>query len=508
MTVLSEVPVGRQKGRAETPEGTEVDTVELDVSSGFDVLAWSIAGAAPVYLETVVYGPKSESAPPAREPQIFCGTKILMMRDVDHAFSEPPASMNLSKSQRVATRTHVGIFPQTQGSMPVCLPLLTAQDRYTEAVPLLELAARLAGWEREAATRAIGFALFQSPEEALRIARAAVQARPEDAELHRVYQWVAERAGQHEALVKEYRARAEAQPESATAQYLYTRLQRGREGVAAMEQLAQRFPQDPLILKSLIYNRWRSGDWKGTAKAWEALRGMDTAGAATTADAEAAALVAQGRRAEALAQLKKLFVEADESGRVEAAEIYARVAHGEKGVTPDELIAALEAESATKEEEEGSSKRWDLRGRAGLLTEDAPDWPTLRFLSTVGRDPQAAMSVARELKPQHLRSIGGGGWALAYGEAVRTGAAEPEKVLALAYLLEPDSLEVFRRFVRGEAVSIEEAELTPEMRAAAYLVRSRNAALPAEERRRLVEQARKDDLIHGTVSEAIASWAP
>ena len=100
------------------------------------------------------------------------------------------------------------------------------------------------------------------------------------------------------------------------------------------------------------------------------------------------------------------------------------------------------------------------------------------------------------------------GWALAYGEAVRTRRPEPEQLLAQAHLLEPDSMEVFRRFVRGESVSLDEAELTPEVRAAACFVRSRNPELPAEERRRLVEQARQDDWLHGSVSEAIAAWAP
>jgi hypothetical protein len=75
------------------------------------------------------------------------------------------------------------------------------------------------------------------------------------------------------------------------------------------------------------------------------------------------------------------------------------------------------------------------------------------------------------------------------------------------YLLDQATLEVFSRFVRGEAVSLEEADLIPEVRAAACFVRSRNAALPAEERRRLVEQARREDWLQGTVSEAIASWS-
>jgi hypothetical protein len=38
-------------------------------------------------------------------------------------------------------------------------------------------------------------------------------------------------------------------------------------------------------------------------------------------------------------------------------------------------------------------------------------------------------------------------------------------------------------------------------------VRSRNKALPAAERKQLVEQARHDDWLQGPVSEAIASWS-
>lgn len=504
MTLLSQVPVGTQQGRALAPDGSEVDTLELDVASGFDVLAWNVAGSAPVYLESVVYGPDSKSPPPGGStPELFCGRKRIMLRGVDDVFVEPPQSMRLSEHQTRATRTHLGIVPQDPQHMPVCLAVLLSENRYEQAVPLAEVLARLSGWEKNFTTRAIGLAMLHSPQEAVRLARLALAAHPEDVELHRTYQSVAERAGLRETLVKEYRDRAEAQPDSAVAQYLSVRLQRGAQGAAAIEQLAQRFPQEPVILKSLIYSRWRTGDWKGTAQAWETLSGLDSAEAAELAEAETTALVAQGRRAEALAQLKKLFQSASPDVRNEAAEVYARAAYGAKGVDPSELIAELEAEGG-----QDADKRWELRGRAGLLPEDAPDMPHLRFMSTVGRNPQEAMTLASQLKPAQVFLVGRAGWALAYGEAVRTHAQKPEQTLAQAYVLEPDSLEVFRRFVLGERVSLDDAELMPEVRAAAYLVRSRNAELPTEERRRLVEQARREDVLHSPVSEAIATWAP
>jgi hypothetical protein len=410
----------------------------------------------------------------------------------------------MSKSEGRVTRSHVAIAPQEPGKMPVCLAVLASQDKLAQAVPLLELSAQMADWKHETTTRAIWLALGQTPQEALRIAQTAVQARPGDVELHRIYHWVAERTGHQKEVLEEYRSRAQAQPDSTMAQYLYARLLRGHEGKAAIEQLAQRFPQDPEILKSVTYARWRSGDWKGALQASETLRKLNAQEAAKTAETEAFALVALGQRGEALKLLKKIFAEEEPDDRSRTAEMYARIALDAKGVVPDELIAQLETGNPGEE----GSRRWDLRARAGLPTEGAPDWPGLRVMSTVGRDPQAALALAAQLKPSDYHLLSSGGWALAYGEAVRTGAAESEKALAQAHLLDTVSLEVFRRFVRGETVSLEDAELTPEMRAAACFVRSRNAALPAQERRQLVEQARRDDGVHSAVSEAMATWAP
>jgi tetratricopeptide (TPR) repeat protein len=322
--------------------------------------------------------------------------------------------------------------------------------------------------------------------------------------MHRAYQWVAERTGSLDAVMEEYRARAQAQPDSATAQYLYARLKTGREGSAAIEQLAQRYPQEPLILRSAIYNRWRSGDWRGTLQAWESLRSLNPLEAVRLSEAEATALVALGRRGEALDQLKQMFASSDPAQRAELAGLYARVAHDQKGAVPDELIAALEAEKAS----EPDSKLWGLRAYAGLPMEGAPDWPSLHLMASVGHDPKAALAHAVELRIEEFQAVSDEGWALAYGEAVRTQATDSETVLARAFLLDAASLDVFRRFVRGEAVSIEEAELEPPVRAAARFVRSRNPSLRAEERRQLLEQARQDDWFHGAVSEAMASWAP
>jgi hypothetical protein len=383
----------------------------------------------------------------------------------------------------------------------MCLALLVSEDRYAEAAQFMEASARLAHWAKEPTSRAINLAMLNDPEEALRLAKAAIQARPDELEFHRIYEWIGERVGQRQALLEEYRSRAAAQPDSAAAQYLYARLKARREATAEMEQLAQRFPQEPAILRSIVYGRWLEGDWAGTLKAWQALEGVRPEDTASVVEAEAMALVALGRRGEALELLRKRFFEGARDERRDTAELYARVARADKGAAPDELIAAMESESK-------DSKLWGLRARAGLSLEGAEDLsPGVRVMSLVARNPQEAVSQAAQLAHSDLVQLSPVGWALVYGEAVRTGAEDSAKTLERAYLLDTASLELFRHFVRGAPASLEEADLTPELRAVACFVRSRNKTLPSEERRRLVEQARHEDWFQGTVTEAITSWA-
>jgi hypothetical protein len=109
-----------------TQEGVEVDAHELDVRTGLEVLAWNIAGAAPLYLATVVYGPKAGNPPP---PTFFCGRKTVSAREVDYLFREPPSSMRLSKSESRTTRSHMGIAPQDADSPLACLTVLTLEER-------------------------------------------------------------------------------------------------------------------------------------------------------------------------------------------------------------------------------------------------------------------------------------------------------------------------------------------------------------------------------------------
>jgi hypothetical protein len=494
------VALGPQRAHAVTPGGVEVDVLELNVRPGPAAQVWNVAGAMPVFQQDIVYSsaPSQDSNGP---PTVFCGQRFIELARVDHLFVEPPSSLS-SRGGESSTRRYVDVAKEEGGSpLQLCFRYLISQDKLGAALPFAEVAARLSGWARDDVSRALQAALAAGPGEAIRLTRAARDAQPEDLDAHRAYQWAMEREGRFEDVAAEYAGRAREQPDSAEAQYLHARLLRGGERTRALEALAGRFPDHPDILRSVAHQRYLTGDWAGTVKAWERLRALSAEAAMEVLDEETTALVALGRPAEALALLAGLFESEPPPTRRRAAELYARVAARMGRGEPDALITALERES------EGQDFSW-LRARAHLRPKREPELPGERLMFAIGREPEAALREAQALKAFELPGLTEAAWALAYGEAVRTAAADSERSLARAYFLNPHQLEGLRRFIRGESTTLDADELSPDIRAAAYFVRSRDTSLPEAERRRLVERARREDWLHGAVSEAITSWNP
>jgi hypothetical protein len=497
------VPMGTQPVRAVTRGGAEVDATELNVTSHPGVLAWNIAGAMPLYLARVVYTERPNPDASGEKPTVFCGQRVVELGEVDYVLTEPPESLSIPKGSSHVARSHLGIAVPTEPPLQVCFSYLAANDQSGKALPFTEAAARVSGWAGEEAGRALQAAMAVGPAETARVAKAWRDAHPDDSDTHRTYQWAAQRNGQLEAITAEYAERARAAPDSSTAQYLHARLLRGGEGLRSMEQLVARFPRDINVLRAVTHGRYLAGDWTGTTQSWERLRAENEKEAAEVLEAQTTALVALGRPAEALELLKQVFKSDNPRTRAQSAELYALVAARSGQGQPDALVAALESEGKGEGEE-----RFDwLRVRARLPVKEEPELPGTRLMQLIGKDPKAALAMAPRVAMFELVRLSGEGWALAYGEAVRTGAADSERALAGAPFLQPEDMEGFRRFILGESGSLDTTELTPDLRAAAYFLRSRNTALPEGERKRLVEQARQEDWLHGPVSEAISSWS-
>jgi hypothetical protein len=500
--VTMSVPLGTLRARAATGSGAALESFDLPVEGGRATRVWNVAGAAPVYEETVEYF----ATPPAADhrgprPTLHCGDRIVQVAPVDDAFRPPPAKVSMPKGAARSTRRHLDVATDLDTPpAEFCASTLLDSHREADALRVLEARAKARGWQREDVGFVLRVAEAAGPAEGERIARAARAAFPDDVLVQRAYQNALEAAGKLPELLSEYRGRAEAAPESSTAQYLHLRLLDGVEQRAGVEAALARFPKDADLLRLATVLRAEADDFGGAASAYRTLRVVSVEQAAEVLHESAASLVRLGRGAEALAEIAAMFDALPPPRRYEPAALYARVAalSGARGA--DALVRRLEDKAPDPV----------LRARAGLPPpppaakgEDAPALPALYGL--LSRDPRAALEKLKALPPAWVgMQLDLGAWALLFCEAARTDAGL-DAALAPFAPVRPRDIDLLRRFVRGEAGAALPS-MPFEVRAAAKFVRSRNATLPQAERAALAAAARADDPLATYVTEAIARW--
>ena len=495
-----ELPTGRYEATAETEAGVQVDKASLEVSTSPDQQIWNLAGAAPLFLLDIHYGPSSSptrTAPP--KPTTLCGQKLIKLSSVDYAFREPEKSVSLPKGSGGVTKQYLD-YQKADGDLTrLCYFRLLEAGRAAESLPALGVAAEVEGWKGDAAGNAIAAAVNLKDGRALEWAKKARDADPTSIEANRHYQDAAKSAGKEAEAVAEYKQRAEA-ADSADAWYLYARLLHGEPYRTLTDRLAARFPDHAWLQRALVWSRSRVNDWDGVAKAAAKLRSLSPEVAEDTLPLEVRALVATGDKTQALRLLRTRFEGEKAGGRLPLALLFARVSKG-GGAPADELIERLEKEN------EGD-KLWLLRQQSGLPVPDDVPGVGLSLERLTARDPAAALKASAGSGPQDVARIEPDTWTLLFSEAARTRDGKAEAALLKAPKLPADDLEALRGYARGEPVNLDDFDLPPEQLAAAALVRSRNPSLPESERQSLRAQAKRLDVLQGPVTAALASWKP
>src|SRR5262249_34574732 len=155
-------------------------------------------------------------------------------------------------------------------------------------------------------------------EKALALAEEAIRAKPDSVLLHRMYQTLASYRMTEADLQARYRARADAAPDSADAQYLAIRLRRGPEGADAARAALKRFPASPHLLRFVLIADVSSGRYPQARESWQRLMALSLAEAGYGIDEGMTALVALGRVPEARTQLLESFPRWDPNVKVRA----------------------------------------------------------------------------------------------------------------------------------------------------------------------------------------------
>ncbi len=496
-----DVPVGKHQAVARLADGTELERVSLEARSGRHLQVWNVAGAAVVFQEKVGYFSVRAEERTRPQPIHFCGKSVMELGRVEDAFTAPPRTVTMSQDEQEVWRTHVDVQRDAaQAPMGLCLLVLSSESRFADLLPLLELEARLSGWDEGATAHLAWVASLTGGEQARAVAGRLRAVAPATLTLSRHYQNIRLSLGEHAALLAEFKQAAEASPDSADAQWLSLRLQGPQVVAAQLDGLLKRFPKHRDLRCAAVGLLNARGDFAQATTVWKQLYEEEPRWAAAwVLDEAVTSLVAQKQTGAALALLEGALDQLPPGTVDEAVELYSRVAALEGKQVPAALLARVETQGPNL----------ILRQRAGLPVELKPDGQvpnSLKALQLLEKDPDQALALCANLGPFEARALGRGTWALAYGEAVRTGNQAAATALIRVPFVQGPGRQAFEAYVKGEQASVEHQDLV--VRAAAELIRSRNAHLPEKERALLVVKAKQDDVLHTSITQAVAQWKP
>lgn len=504
-TTLS-VGRGVQSVETRTLDGRVIEQGSVDASSSDDAIVWNVLGAAPVYVEQVVYtaSPTFGAPPEGPEPEVHCGEQTFSVYRVDDAFVDPPASVSLSSSTSRVTRTHLSV---DASGLDGCVAWLSAHARGDAAVAILEGVGASTGWDGlRVAQLERALVGREDREPMLRAVRAWREASPEVLDAHRAYQQEMLRRGEREALRAEYAARASERPGDLDAEYLILRITPEDDAFARARELHHAHPEHAPILRIVAHHQLRTGAYADAAASYAALSTLEPERRAVDSiPLLARALAGAGRIEEARSAVESASRAATPAEQRALAVLYARLGG------PDPLMLARSLPPI--DGEPAMPPPWDRvwarlpidPGAASTLSPDARTF--VRVMEESTRDPFLALEAVRRAPPELLGELDQDLWALLYAEACRRDGEESEAARLLARGAAAGPLAgAIARYVRDGTASAELEELGADARAAVDLVRSRAPGLDEHERATLLERARAADTLGDGARRAAERW--
>lgn len=497
---------GKVKGTAMFDQTLQIDRFEQTIVHSARTSIWNIAGAAPLLHTTLVFPkpvwPQTEQQAP---PEMYCGRQFIELEHIQYSFAPVPETLTPPQN---ASSISVGqltlALPDGAQDLPgitLCSNHAFKNGQEKSMLAALQAQAQLHDWGMSYTRSALAAARANSAGEALRVARLAMQAKPDQLAYEQLVQEVREEAGEHAALLHEYAQRAGRPDATAAENFLYASLLSGTAGLNTMQEISRRFPQDPVILHSLVWRKAAHGDYAGADLDLLRLRQIAPGVADSLLDTEVKILTALGRGLEALRLLNAAVRDKTAAGRAGHAADFALVA---RQIRADPEFWLKELPGAEK-----NADQLDFyRVRAGLrpLQNPVVHSPSVKLALALRNDPVQAGVLAKSINRQQLGTLAPEQLTLLLGEALRNGDSALAASLRGMLNLKQAHTRLIEDFMLGQAADLDELDLDPALQAAACFIRSRNTQLSAQERAAWRNRAAKTDLLRGVVSTAISQW--
>ncbi|HEY7509470.1 MAG TPA: tetratricopeptide repeat protein [Vicinamibacteria bacterium] len=494
------VRTGLHPVRVTSATGQPIESADLQVDAGTDVLVWNVLGAAPLMDRTVAYGDQVDGRA-IPEPQLLCGERSIRRPGVDYAFTDPPQTLSMSRGQKIAFRRQLAWLP---GEVDVCANAIAGRRNADQALTLARgmALADARGTHIDLAVglcRAVG-----KRDEALQLAEQALARHPESVEHHRQYQSMAQDLGKDDALVATYKARFAQNPKSADAAYLYARLLPDPEGIAEATRLVQVFPDHVPLRRILIFRHIRDRRFGEALASLERVRALDRGEWSRFVEEHLVALAGLGRVEEARRVAEEAFAR-QEGPRGRIAAIHTWLGRGQPTATAP-LLMQLAAGSPPEEHMALQVRYWTAAANASLQPlGDPQDRVLYELMQHAHYDPVAALKDVARVRTDDLAQLEDQVLILLLGEARRASdAVATQRLEAAAERSLP--VAALRAYLDDGTWAGALDELTLAEQGALHLARSRQHGLSLREREELVALAHGCDPVGGYVRMALAGW--
>jgi hypothetical protein len=399
-----EVPVRTRVGKQTIviSDGNRIlESVPIEVPRGRDAVVWNVLGAAPLFVEQVVYSSGAADSHET-EPDVLCGQSLVVRSGIDYAFVEPPKSISSSKQSGSIVKMRLGI---ANGGFHTCTDYLSSHGKTDRAAHLALTVARALRTPAAKLEPEFGSFVVLVPREEGEAFAKDLLARDDSVQAHRVYQDWLLGTDQRSRAVAEYEARAAARPNDADAEYLVLRLRPDTADFTAIDAAVAKYPGHAYLRHMQIFGHRVARDFPGVVVAADALHGIDLQLWSSDIDEHVEGLVAVGRGPDALALLNAAITEGKlgDAEHKHARFLAFRVAHRLGAAEPElprgdgdrEVLRLFQRVAAGIDVSESDIAQ----------VHDDDEKASLRIGRAARSGPDAALSLARTATPRALQVL-------------------------------------------------------------------------------------------------------
>ncbi len=485
---------GQYQLKVTTDDGRLLEEEKVAIPGATDLVVYNVLGAAPLYREPITYYAAGHEKEDKNEPIFDAGKRLIVEDHIDYVFSEPPKEISMSEGQNSVRRWR---FDQAQGGWKLSAGYFLAQKKPADAVRLAEAVAQ-ARPDDEATLETVATVVEQAQgnEALVALSERLAQKFPDAVESQRLYQSMMMMVGRREEVLKKYRDRAAAQPESATAGYLAARLDLPADALPRYDELAKKYPNDARIRRGLAWVLLQLRRFPEAVTHFEALAKLPHRVNSDELEGHAQALLAVKRAGDA-ARMVADHAKDSASAKILSARVATR-AGTQAPFPPDPVI-----------EDKGQGRTWyeaEL-GPAGAFEKlaplDGPDQAGLAVVAAARKSGAAALTAIEAATPDSIAFVPRSLALLVAAQALKKGGPKgKERATHILDQLSPPARPAERDAVLDGKDSAEASDLDLDTQSALELARAWRSS--GAEAKKLSDQARSDDLLHGAVTAALA----